>query len=72
MVRVLTASESWRRHLRQGLSENAVPEAEPEPDDAEDPGRSMCRMVLIFKQKYRSLAIRPLTQTAPDEESEAE
>jgi hypothetical protein len=32
----------------------------------------MCRMVLIFIQKFRNLAGRPLTQTAPDEESEAE
>lgn len=72
MLRFLTASASWRRPLREDLPENAAPEAESEPDDAEDPDRSVCRMVLIFKQKYRSLAALPLTQTAPDDESEAE
>lgn len=34
--------------------------------------RSLCRMVLIFREKSRSLGTGPLTQTAPDEESEAE
>jgi hypothetical protein len=56
----------------RGTSESTAPEAEPEPDDAEEPGWSPCRKALIRWEKYLGLEARPLTQTARDEESEAE
>jgi hypothetical protein len=36
------------------------------------PAPHPCRMVLIRWEKVRGLAIRPLTQTAPDETPEAD
>lgn len=56
----------------RATSANTAPEAEAEPDDAEEPGWSPCRMALIRWEKYRGLEARPLTQTARDDESEAE
>lgn len=44
----------------------------PSPPRRRSPARGPCQMVLIGRGKYRGLATHPLTQTAPDEESEAE
>lgn len=56
----------------RATSENTALEADREPDDAEYPARSPCRIMLIRWEEFRRSTLRPLTQTAPDEESEAE
>lgn len=56
--------------------ENTAPEAEPEPDDAEDPGPESvpddADPLGEIPEINSSSAHALLTQTAPDEESEAE
>jgi hypothetical protein len=64
------------RPLVRATSENTAPEAEAEPDDAEHPGPDSVpddadRSGEISEINSPS-AHAPLTQTAPDEESEAE
>ena len=53
-------------------SDDADPGDQSEPDDTAESGRSPCRMVPGSPASFRGLATRPLTQTAPDGESEAE
>lgn len=60
----------------RATSENTAPEAEPEPDDAEHPGPESvpddADPLGEIPEINSPSAHAPLTQTAPDEESEAE